>query len=59
MRCYDCQSEYHLVGSKFCKKKSGYYAEEEKSNFAARKVAEETGYKKKWLYSKLHKSIDK
>ena len=35
MRCYDCQSEYHLVGSKFCKKKSGYYAEEEKSNFAA------------------------
>ncbi len=31
----------------------------EKSNIAARKVAEETGYKKKWLYSKLHKSLDK
>ena len=31
----------------------------EKSNVAARKVAEETGYQKKWLYSKLHKSLDK
>ncbi len=31
----------------------------EKSNFAARKVAEETGYTKKWLYSKLHKKLDK
>tara|TARA_B100000579_G_scaffold371693_1_gene334417 strand:+ start:3056 stop:3940 length:885 start_codon:yes stop_codon:yes gene_type:complete len=32
--------------------------EGEKSNDAARKVAEETGYKKKWLYSKLHKKLD-
>ena len=31
----------------------------EKSNKAARKVAEETGYEKKWLYSKLHKRLDK
>tara|TARA_Y100001968_G_scaffold266357_1_gene255835 strand:+ start:1034 stop:1921 length:888 start_codon:yes stop_codon:yes gene_type:complete len=31
----------------------------EKSNIAARKVAEETGYKKNWLYSKLHKKLDK
>ncbi len=33
--------------------------EGEKSNIAARKVAEETGYEKKWLYSKLHKKLDK
>tara|TARA_Y100001968_G_scaffold57734_1_gene48851 strand:+ start:833 stop:1720 length:888 start_codon:yes stop_codon:yes gene_type:complete len=33
--------------------------EGEKSNIAARTVAEETGYKKKWLYSKLHKKLDK
>ena len=33
--------------------------EGEKSNIAALKVAEETGYKKKWLYSKLHKKLDK
>tara|TARA_Y100001968_G_scaffold57759_1_gene48878 strand:- start:110 stop:997 length:888 start_codon:yes stop_codon:yes gene_type:complete len=31
----------------------------EKSNIAARKVSEETGYEKKWLYSKLHKRLDK
>ncbi len=31
----------------------------EKSNIAARKVSEETGYEKKWLYSKLHKKLDK
>ncbi|WP_413678348.1 16S rRNA (cytidine(1402)-2'-O)-methyltransferase [Prochlorococcus sp. MIT 0916] len=31
----------------------------EKPNLAARKVAEETGYKKKWLYSKLNKKLDK
>ncbi len=31
----------------------------EKSNFAAQKIAEETGYEKKWLYSQLHKSLDK
>ncbi len=31
----------------------------EKSNIAAQKVAEETGYKRKWLYSKLHKKLDK
>ena len=31
----------------------------EKSNIAAQKVAEETGYKKNWLYSKLHKRLDK
>ncbi len=31
----------------------------EKSNLAARKVAEETGFEKKWLYSKLHKRLDK
>tara|TARA_Y100001968_G_scaffold119468_1_gene108841 strand:+ start:194 stop:1087 length:894 start_codon:yes stop_codon:yes gene_type:complete len=31
----------------------------EKSNLAARKIAEETGYEKKWLYSKLHKKLDK
>ena len=31
----------------------------EKSNIAARKIAEETGYEKKWLYSKLNKRLDK
>ena len=31
----------------------------EKPNIAARKIAEETGYKKNWLYSKLHKRLDK
>ena len=31
----------------------------ERSNIAAQKVAKETGYKKKWLYSKLHKKLDK
>ncbi len=31
----------------------------EKSNTAARKIADETGYKKKWLYSKLNKKLDK
>tara|TARA_Y100001968_G_scaffold328362_1_gene375370 strand:+ start:223 stop:1110 length:888 start_codon:yes stop_codon:yes gene_type:complete len=31
----------------------------EKSNSATRKIAEETGYKKKWLYAKLHKKLDK
>ena len=31
----------------------------EKSNTAARKIAEETGYEKKWLYSKLNKKLDK
>jgi len=30
-----------------------------KSTIAARKVAEETGYEKKWLYSKLHNELDK
>ena len=33
--------------------------EGEKSSIAIRKVAEETGYKKNWLYSKLHKKLDK
>ncbi len=31
----------------------------EKLNAAAKQVEEETGYKKKWLYSKLHKELDK
>ncbi len=31
----------------------------EKSNIAAKKIANETGYEKKWLYSKLHKQLDK
>ena len=31
----------------------------EKSNIAAQIVAKETGYKKNWLYSKLHKRLDK
>ena len=31
----------------------------EKANAAARIVANETGYKKKWLYSQLHKRLDK
>ena len=33
--------------------------EGERSNIAARLIAEETGYTKKWLYSKLHKKLDK
>ncbi len=33
--------------------------EGEKPNMAAKKVAEETGHEKKWLYSKLHKQLDK
>ena len=31
----------------------------EKPNIAARKIADETGFEKKWLYSKLHKKLDK
>tara|TARA_B100000700_G_scaffold324577_1_gene431081 strand:+ start:995 stop:1876 length:882 start_codon:yes stop_codon:yes gene_type:complete len=31
----------------------------EKPNIAARKIAKETGYEKKWLYSKLHKKLEK
>jgi len=31
----------------------------EKANAAARIVANETGYKKKWLYSQLHKKLDR
>ena len=31
----------------------------EKSNIAAKKIAEQTGIDKKWLYSKLHKKLDK
>tara|TARA_B100000579_G_scaffold352723_1_gene307181 strand:+ start:355 stop:1239 length:885 start_codon:yes stop_codon:yes gene_type:complete len=31
----------------------------EKTNIAARKISEETGYGKNWLYSKLHKKLDK
>ncbi len=31
----------------------------EKSNIAAIKISKETGYEKKWLYSKLHKKLDK
>ena len=30
----------------------------EKSNSAARKIAEETGYQKKWLYSNFHNKLD-
>ena len=30
-----------------------------KSNIASKRIAEETGYDKKWLYSKLHKGLDK
>tara|TARA_E500000331_G_scaffold51763_1_gene45048 strand:- start:3663 stop:4550 length:888 start_codon:yes stop_codon:yes gene_type:complete len=33
--------------------------EGEKSNIAAKIISEETGYKKNWLYSKLHKRLDK
>ena len=31
----------------------------EKANIAAKKISEVTGYEKKWLYSKLHKKLDK
>ena len=31
----------------------------EKPNAAARRIADDTGYEKKWLYSKLHKKLDK
>ena len=31
----------------------------EKSTDAARKISKETGYSKKWLYSQLHKKLDK
>ena len=34
-------------------------SEGEKSNIAAKRIANETGYDKKWLYSKLHKQLDK
>ena len=33
--------------------------EGERSNIAARIVSEETGYKKRWLYSKLHQRLEK
>ena len=31
----------------------------ERPNIAAKKISEETGYEKKWLYSKLNKRLDK
>ena len=31
----------------------------EKASTASRKISEETGYEKNWLYSKLHKKLDK
>ncbi len=31
----------------------------EKPNIAAKKISEQTGYKKNWLYSKLHNKLDK
>ena len=40
-------------------KLNSFIKQGEKSNLAARKIAEETGYEKKWLYSKLHKGLDK
>ena len=54
LSCPKCHSEYEVL-----KKLNELIKQGEKSNLAARKIAEETGYEKKWLYSKLHKKLDK
>tara|TARA_B100000579_G_scaffold412177_1_gene403663 strand:+ start:1111 stop:1989 length:879 start_codon:yes stop_codon:yes gene_type:complete len=53
------QQEIKISESEALKKLNRLIKEGEKSNTAAQKIAEETGYKKKWLYSKLHKKLDK
>tara|TARA_B100000214_G_C23955578_1_gene622653 strand:- start:885 stop:1775 length:891 start_codon:yes stop_codon:yes gene_type:complete len=55
----ETNDEYKISESEALKKLNELISQGEKSNIAARKVANETGYKKKWLYSKLHKKLDK
>ena len=45
--------------SEALKRLNNLIKEGERSNIASRIVAEETGYEKKWLYSKLNKILDK
>ena len=49
----------HIEESEALNKLKSLIKQGKKSNVAAREVAEETGYEKKWLYSKLHKKLDK
>ena len=53
------KQEYKISESEALNKVNTLIKQGEKSNIAARKVSEETGYEKKWLYSKLHKKLDK
>jgi len=52
-------SEKKITESEALNKLKRLIEKGEKSNTAARKIADETGYKKKWLYSKLNKKLDK
>tara|TARA_Y100001968_G_scaffold7881_1_gene6673 strand:- start:366 stop:1253 length:888 start_codon:yes stop_codon:yes gene_type:complete len=51
--------EKKISESEALNKLNSLIAKGEKPNLAARTIAEETGYEKKWLYSKLHKKLDK
>ena len=53
------QGEKKFSKSEALNKLNRLIKEGKKSIIAAREVAEETGYNKKWLYSKLHKELDK
>ena len=55
----DDKQETKVTESEALKKLNRLIKQGEKSNIAARKIAEETGYTKRWLYSKLHKELDK
>jgi len=53
------RQEKRISESEALKRLTSLIKRGEKSNIAARKIADETGYDKKWLYSKLHKELDK
>tara|TARA_B100000700_G_scaffold301416_1_gene370653 strand:- start:1476 stop:2366 length:891 start_codon:yes stop_codon:yes gene_type:complete len=53
------KQEFKISESEALERLNTLVLQGEKSNNAAKKIAEETGYKKKWLYSKLHKKLDK
>ena len=57
--CKENKKEYKTSKAEALNKLKLLINKGDKSIIAARKVAEETGYEKKWLYSKLHKKLDK
>ncbi len=55
----EVQNEEKISESEVLNKLNTLINQGEKTNVAARKISEETGYDKKWLYSTLHKKLDK